>query len=69
MMHSEPLYTKTEKVDAKYLKTCMKFVVFYSLPKNNGNLQKKTKTMSQVDVQKLGVPVFLTTAVVHGSLK
>ena len=30
-MHSKPFFTKTRKVDAKYLKTCNKFVLFYSL--------------------------------------
>ena len=28
-------------MDAKYLKTCMKFVLVYSLTKNDVNLQKK----------------------------
>ena len=46
-------------MEAKCLETYMKFVLFYSLPKNDVNLQEKTKTLSQVDVQKLGVPVFL----------
>ena len=32
-------------------------------------LTYKKKTMSQVGVQKLGMSVFFTTAVVHGSLK
>ena len=36
----------------------MKFVFFYFLPKIMSSY-KKTKTMSQVGVQKLGVPVFL----------
>ena len=31
-----------KKMDIKYLKTWMKFVLFYSLPKNDVNLQKKT---------------------------
>ena len=64
-----PFLPKQKKVDAKYLKTRMKFVLFYYLSKNDVDLQKKRKTMSQVGIQKLGVPVFFTTAVVHGSLK
>ena len=52
-------------MDAKYLKTCLKFVIFYSLPKKlysirsiSKKLTKKAKIMSQVGVQNLGVPVF-----------
>ena len=29
--HPKPFFTKRRKVDAKYLKTCNKFVLFYSL--------------------------------------
>ena len=42
----------------------MEFVLFYSPPKNDVNLQKKMKTMSQVGVEKLGEPVFFTTVTV-----
>ena len=59
------LFYQNGKMEAKCLETYMKFVLFYSLPKNDVNLQEKTKTLSQVDVQKLGVKVFFTTAVVH----
>ena len=38
-----PFLPKRKKVDAKYLKTCMKFVLFYALPNNDVNLQKKKK--------------------------
>ena len=54
-----PFLPKRKKVYAKYLKTWTKFILFYSLRKNDVRLQKKKKTMSQVGVQKLGVPVFL----------
>ena len=30
-MHPKPFFTKRRKVDAKYSKTCNKFVLFYSL--------------------------------------
>ena len=43
-LHPKPFLPKRKKADAKYLKTFMKFVLFYSLPKNDGNLQKKKKT-------------------------
>ena len=30
-MHPKPFFTKRRKVDAKYLNTCNKFILFYSL--------------------------------------
>ena len=30
-LHPKPFFTKRRKVDAKYLKTCIKYVLFYSL--------------------------------------
>ena len=40
---------KRKKLDAKYLKTCIKFVIFYSLSKK---LTRKAKIISQVSVRK-----------------
>ena len=60
-------------MDAKYLKTCIKFGLFYSLPKKLCSIKsllkqlaKKAKLMSQVGVQKLIVLVLCTAAVLHG---
>ena len=40
-LHPQPFVTKTEESGFKYLKTCMKFVIFYSFQKNDVNLQRK----------------------------
>ena len=50
---------RKKKMDAKHFKMCMRLVFISSLPKNDVNLQKKTKTMSQVGVQKLACQFFL----------
>ena len=44
-MHPKPFFTKRRKVDAKYLKTCNKFVLFILSPTNmmcNKNFLKIT---------------------------
>ena len=51
------------------LKTYMEFVLFYSLPKNDVNLQKKNKNHEPSWRTKTWRASFFTTAVVHGLLK
>ena len=75
-LHPKPFFTKKQKVDAKNLKPCIKFLLLYSLKKKlclirslSKKLVKKAKIMSQVGVQKLGMPVFFTAVGVYGLLK
>ena len=60
MERPKSFFPKRKKVDAKYLKTCIKFVLFYSLLKKDVNLQKKKqKSWARLAYKNLARQFFL----------
>ena len=71
-----PFLLKRKKLDAKYLKTCIKFVIFYSLPKKlcsirslSKQLTKKSENLEPSWRTKTWRASFFKAAVLHGSIK
>ena len=57
-LHPKPFFAKAKKSGHQVRKSVWSLYFFILLQKIMLTYEKKTKTMSQVGLQKLGVPVF-----------